>query len=131
MDCERARVELAARELGGGDFEDAVAEHLETCPDCRAEGEADAAAAAMLSAVEAFELDGVPVPDPERAIARLRRTERPPGRAVGPSPATRAARGYRRSLFVLAAVFAGAVLAGGGAVAAARRPPAASPPRRG
>ncbi|MGW5848707.1 hypothetical protein ACWFQ8_12285 [Streptomyces sp. NPDC055254] len=74
MECERARIAFAAQMLGGldGPRHECVADHLDRCRSCRAERDELLALLPLLDAVRPYELDGVPVPDPERAVRAAR-----------------------------------------------------------
>lgn len=130
MDCEQLKFDLAAETLTGRDEPEdpTLASHLRGCPMCREENAELREVVHLLSGVEAFEWDGVPVPDPGPAIARARRAS-PPEMAAAPKtgqPAGSARKG-RRMAFALAAAFAAGLLAGGGALAglsADKDPPA-------
>lgn len=78
MSCEQVQPVLAVLALGGPQSEvadDGVAEHLSGCALCRSVQEDFSGTAAVLSRVELYEVVGIPVPDPERAIALVRRRE--------------------------------------------------------
>ncbi|MFJ7590930.1 zf-HC2 domain-containing protein [Streptomyces sp. NPDC097617] len=74
MECERARTAFAAQMLGGLDRpqHESVAEHLDRCPSCRAERDELLVLLPLLDGVRLYELDGVPDPDPERAVRAAR-----------------------------------------------------------
>lgn len=80
MSCEQVQPVLAVLALGGPQSEvadDGVAEHLSGCALCRSVQEDFSGTAAVLSRVELYEVVGIPVPDPERAIALVRRRSLP------------------------------------------------------
>ncbi|MFD8881194.1 zf-HC2 domain-containing protein [Streptomyces erythrochromogenes] len=74
MECEHARTAFATQMLGGldGPQRECVAEHLDRCPSCRAERDELLALLPLLDAVRPYELEGVPAPDPERAVRAAR-----------------------------------------------------------
>ncbi|WP_146252292.1 hypothetical protein [Streptomyces carminius] len=83
------RERLALRALGGdrdgsgGDGPGgSVAAHLSRCPACRRERRALAETAGLLAAVRPYEVDGVPRPDPGRAVEAVRPTGPAAGTAV-------------------------------------------------
>lgn len=79
MDCEQLKFDLAAETLAGRNqpVSPALASHLATCEHCRREHGELHDVVRLLSGVAPHEWDEVPVPDPERAIARLRRDTGP------------------------------------------------------
>ncbi|MEV6179420.1 hypothetical protein [Streptomyces sp. NPDC052015] len=117
MDCEQLKFDLAADALAGRDEpgSPALASHLETCPPCRGEQEELREVVRLLSGMAPHEWDGVPAPDPERAIARLRAgtaPQPPPDSGRAKQPADIA--WWSRTYVALTAAFAAGVLAGGG-----------------
>ncbi|GGX32211.1 hypothetical protein GCM10010383_73130 [Streptomyces lomondensis] len=74
MDCEQLKFDLAAETLAGRNGPDSPvpASHVETCERCRRERAQLHEVVRLLSGVPPHEWDGVPEPDPERALARLR-----------------------------------------------------------
>jgi hypothetical protein len=74
MDCEQLRWDLAAETLAGRDapVDLMSAAHRRACELCRQEQAELREVVRLLSGVAPHEWDGVPAPDAERAIARLR-----------------------------------------------------------
>ncbi len=74
MECEHARIALAAQLLtsGAGPECERLGAHLDGCPACRSEREKLLALLPLLDTVMPYELDGVPTPDPQRAIELAR-----------------------------------------------------------
>jgi predicted anti-sigma-YlaC factor YlaD len=75
VDCEHARIALTAQVLGilEGAERDSLRAHLDQCPSCRSEREELLGVLPLLDTVMPYELDGVPTPDPARAIEAARR----------------------------------------------------------
>ncbi|MCX4993628.1 anti-sigma factor [Streptomyces sp. NBC_00568] len=120
MDCEQLKYDLAAAAMAGREESaDALASHLEACPECREEQDELRALVRLLAEVEPFELDGIPTPDPARAIEAARTFQYEPEAAAAASTPIRVSTGgkTRRSSFMLAAAFAGGLLAGAGVLA--------------
>lgn len=77
MECEHARTALAAQVLGilEGPEHDSLGMHLDQCPPCRSEREELRGLLPLLDTVMPYELNGVPTPDPARAIELARGAE--------------------------------------------------------
>ncbi|MER8223540.1 hypothetical protein ABTZ58_23705 [Streptomyces sp. NPDC094143] len=74
MDCEHTRHAFAARLLNAREepASAALEAHLHACGSCRVEYEELSDLPPLLGLVEVHELDGVPLPDPQRAIDAVR-----------------------------------------------------------
>ncbi len=116
MDCDQVQIALASQVLSREDSDDAVTEHLQDCAACREERRIYADIAQLLSQVAVHEVDAIPVPDPERAIAAVRAADSAgDGTAQSrpaPTPAPVSDKPVRRVVVLaLAAALASVVLA--------------------
>ncbi|MGW3151751.1 hypothetical protein ACWDG1_45570 [Streptomyces sp. NPDC001177] len=77
MDCEQAHSEMAIVAFGllADARKAAVTTHMTVCSSCCGEFAEFAALMPLLDTVMLYELDGVPSPDPERAVAAARRED--------------------------------------------------------
>ncbi|MFF3248706.1 zf-HC2 domain-containing protein [Streptomyces sp. NPDC002870] len=100
MECEHARTSLAAQVLGilEGSEHDSLGTHLDQCPSCRSEREELLGLLPLLDTVMPYELDGVPTPDPARAVELARGAEADRDDAHGPSSRSPQPQGQCRSV---------------------------------
>jgi anti-sigma factor RsiW len=77
VECEHARTALAAQVLGTLEEpeQESLGMHLDQCPACDSEWEELLGLLPLLDTVMPYELDGVPTPDPARAVELARRAE--------------------------------------------------------